>query len=165
MNLIAGHDIALHHANKLLESAASWDSIGNAPTLSECLEPQLDDEQQAQLYEQACVALNEGQLSQAAQDFSRLAQRRPDEPAYHYGLGVSLQHLGLIEKAGEHLSYAYALDPSDAQTCFRLAECLAALGHLDEAREALRTARQLMSLHEQDQALAPLIDALQERIG
>lgn len=115
-------------------------------------------------YEQARRSMMEAQWAQAAQQWAELCEQRVDVAPCHYALGVCLQALGWIEQAGQHFSWAYALDPSDAATCFRLAECLAALGEWQQAREALAAARQLAVADGTIDQLAAHLDALQAQL-
>ncbi len=107
--------------------------------------PQPSIEQLTELWHQAQKALDEGQ-DEAVALWSDLAERMPGQAGAQFGLALSLQQVGQIELAGRHFSYAYALDPSDAATAFRLGECLMALGYPNDAREALLAAQQLCAL-------------------
>jgi Flp pilus assembly protein TadD len=71
---------------------------------------------------------------------------KPGESGCHFGYALTLQQLGQLELAGQHFSYAFALDPSDAACAYRLGECLAALGYTVEAHDALLAAQQLCDL-------------------
>lgn len=115
-------------------------------------------------YEQACRSMMDLQWAQAAQQLAQLCEQRVGVAPCHHALGVCLQALGWMEQAGQHLSWAYALDPSDAATCFRLAECLAALGEWPQAREALTAARQLAFADGTIDQLAVHLDALQAQL-
>lgn len=99
----------------------------------------------AELWQQAQLALDEGR-SDAVALWSDLAVYMPGQAGAQFGLALSLQQEGQTEMAGRHFSYAYALDPSDAATAFRLGECLLALGYPNDAREALLAAQQLCEL-------------------
>ena len=82
----------------------------------------------------------------ATEQFGQLAVRVPDQFRIQFGFALCLQYFGMVEDAGRHFSLAYLLDPSSAACAFRLGECLRAAGHREEAREALLTAIQLLSL-------------------
>jgi tetratricopeptide (TPR) repeat protein len=97
-------------------------------------------------YEQACEHLARGRIDQAAVQFEALVQAAPLEQRFHFGLGLCLQDAGQIADAMRHYGVAYVLDASDAACAFRMGECLAAAGLVDDAREAFEAAKALSSL-------------------
>lgn len=116
------------------------------------------------MYEQGRAALSEGQMDMALNKFATLAIHAPENPAHQYGYALCLQHFGRIEDAGRHYSCALALDPSDGSSAYRLAECLAATGHIDDARHALLMASKLAHLPDADPSLATLVDQFLEQL-
>jgi tetratricopeptide (TPR) repeat protein len=120
--------------------------------LIESLQPLLPPGQEVtqerlpELWQQANAALENNDNDLALEAWSELVAARPDEAAFHFGYALTLQQLKQFEFAGRHFSYAFALDPSDAASAYRLGECLAALGYTVEAHDALLAAQQLCDL-------------------
>jgi tetratricopeptide (TPR) repeat protein len=103
----------------------------------------LSEEQVLALYKDSVEALRQEQAEQALDGFSVLVSERPLNSQYLFGFALSLQHMGQLEKAAEFFSLTYGLDPSNSACAFRLGECLWALGHEPEAKDALRAAIEL----------------------
>ncbi len=115
-----------------------------APLVSDTPEP--EPERMAVLWQQAQAALQTGDGDKALSTWGELVAMRPGEPSFQFGYAMALQALDQLAFAGRHYAYAYALDPTDAATAFRLGECLAALGETLEAHDALLAAQQLCDL-------------------
>lgn len=111
------------------------------PPRHEVAQQRLDE-----LWEQANAAPENNDNNVALEAWSELVAAQPNEAAFHFGYALSLQQLKQLEFAGRHFSYAFALDPSDAASAYRLGECLAALGYTVEAHDALLAAQQLCDL-------------------
>jgi Flp pilus assembly protein TadD len=103
-------------------------------------------------------------LDAALDGFAALAMLAPGKPEYQFGFALCLQHFGQVEEAGRHFSAALVLDPSDAACAYRLGECLAACGYVEDARDALNVALALCSLPETDAAIRPLTESLLDRL-
>ena len=111
---------------------------------------QTDDAELEKRYEEGCARLVDERYAEALDLFAEIVQARLLEPRYLFAFGLCLQHFGQIQKAMEYFGAAYALDASDAAAAYRLGECFYALGHDDDAREALQIAVTLCALPEND---------------
>lgn len=100
----------------------------------------------AMAYERACEHLARGEMAQAEEQFEALVQSAPLEQRFQFGLGLCLQEAGRIVDALSHYGVAYVLDASDAACAFRMGECLAAAGLVDDAREAFEATVALSKL-------------------
>jgi tetratricopeptide (TPR) repeat protein len=74
-----------------------------------------------------------GRLPEAAEQFVRVAQLRPDLAAPHYDLGFALFQMGRPDEAVTQYQESLRLDPSSALARNSLGVALASLGRLDEA--------------------------------
>ncbi len=138
---------------------------GSEFTLEGWLEEEVaTPEVEQQLYEQAMEALSSEQFERSSEAFSTLLSINPLDADYLFGFALSLQFMGAIEKAAEYFSMSYALDPSNGACAFRLGECLLALGHEEDAREALRTAVQLDAVPGSDPEVRELAQQLLDQI-
>jgi tetratricopeptide (TPR) repeat protein len=128
--------------------------VADLPALQALIEA--DPERLDERFEAGFLALQEGRMDDALDVFADLASAAPGHPPFQFGFALCLQHFGDIEGAGRHFSAAYALDPSDAAAAFRVGECLAALGHRDDAREALLAAQTLARQADADPVILEL---------
>ena len=76
----------------------------------------------------------------AATELAEAARRAPDEPGWHYYLGVLRQREGDAAEARRHLERARALSPDDVPALVRLGETGLDLGDLTAARDAFAAA-------------------------
>lgn len=116
-------------------------ALGLTPT-----SPEPDPAALVKAYQQACERLAQADMDQATVQFEGLVQAAPLEQRFQFGLGLCLQNAGRIADALRHYGVAYVLDASDAACAFRMGECLAAAGLLDDAREAFEAAMALSKL-------------------
>jgi Tfp pilus assembly protein PilF len=83
-----------------------------------------------------------GNPEQAARDFARALALKPDSPALHYNLAVSLHKQGNYQEAVNHYRALLQLDPSNVRGQANLGSALLSLKRYDEAArhfdEALR---------------------------
>ena len=126
---------------------------------------EIADEDLDRLYDEARQAMVDGRIDAALDGFSTLAVAAPGKPEHQFGFALCLQHFGRLEDAGRHFSAALALDPSDAACAYRLGECLAGCGYLDDARDALNSALALCRLPDCDPGIAPLAESLLDRLA
>ena len=112
-----------------------------------------------QRYEQACSDLKGGHLQEAKSQFHYLASKVPLEPRFYFGLGLTLQQLGLMEQALRQFTICVHLDPADAAATYRLGESLQLLGETEDARAMLTDALKLCGLPETDPQLRAVIEA------
>jgi predicted Zn-dependent protease len=111
------------------------------------------------------LALTEGRMDDALDAFCDLATAAPGQAPYQFGFALCLLHFGDIAAAGRHFSAAYALDPSDAAAAYRVGECLVALGHVEDAREALLTAKTLARQADADPIILDLSTQLLDTLN
>lgn len=91
---------------------------------------------------EAMYAVAHGMYSQeryadAKKMFSFLVACNPFDRRFHQALASTMQMNGEFEEAIGYYSMASVMDMADPLPTFHTAECLAALGRLPEAREAL----------------------------
>lgn len=98
------------------------------------------------VYARGYDAIAAGQWNEALDDMAFVVRHNPWEQRYHFAFALCLHHLRQYEAAGNHYSQALLLDATDAVCAFRLGECLGALGHLSDAREAFETVVKLSYL-------------------
>lgn len=98
------------------------------------------------VYSRAYDFLREGDYNQALDDLAFLVKHDPWDGRYQYSFALCLHHLRQYEAAGNHYAQAMLMNATDAVCALRMGECLGALGHLREAREALETAVKLSYL-------------------
>lgn len=103
----------------------------------------LEEAQLAPCYERVRQRLDDGAYAEALDDAFRLVHSEPWERAYHLALGCCLQHLAQFESAARFYGLALLLDATDAHCAYRIGECLDALGHHDDARDAFDAAVKL----------------------
>lgn len=92
---------------------------------------------------EAMYAVAHGMYSQerygdAQKLFNFLVACNPFDRRFHQALASSLQMTGDYEQAISYYSMASVMDMKDPVPTFHTAECLAALGRVTEAREALQ---------------------------
>ena len=87
--------------------------------------------------------LQAGRLDEALERMAFLVQQDPWERRYHIGFAYCLQQAGQWESAGRFYAQALLMDATDAGCAVRAAECLEAMGALEEAREAYEAAVKL----------------------
>lgn len=110
-------------------------------------------------YDVACEDLLAGDWVRAQRSFEQLVQAAALEPRFYFGLGLSLQQQGLVERAARQFAICTHLNPSDAASAFRLGECLQALGEEAGAQETFHDALKLCNLPGVDPQLRQLIEA------
>jgi tetratricopeptide (TPR) repeat protein len=98
------------------------------------------------LCERANLPRLRGDTEGAYAQLSELARLRPDLPDAHYNLGVMALD-NAPAKALEHFTRAESAGPDVADYPIGRARALQKLGRLDEARQALRRARELAPEH------------------
>lgn len=118
---------------------------GMSPQLGQvqALVPDLDESQLMSMYEQVVEGMQMGDPGRVLELAFSLVDASPWERAYRLILAECLQQLGEYESAGRFYGLALMLDATDALCAYRMGECLGALGHLDDAREAFDTAVKL----------------------
>ena len=142
-----------------------WSGIG-ASALDALVDGEAVDQAELdRLYDQGREALAQERLDEALDAFASLAVRAPGKPEYQFGYALCLQHFGQVKEAGRHFAASLALDPSDAACAYRLGECLAGCGYLDDARDALNAALALCRLPDCDPGIAPLAESLLDRLA
>ncbi len=77
---------------------------------------------------------NEGRYDEAAAEFERILEGRPDHARAHLGLGLVHCFVGRFEESLEELKRAVECDPEWVDGHLNLAKTYAMLGMYDEAR-------------------------------
>lgn len=121
-------------------------------------------EVEQELYASGIEALMQEQHELALDAFSSLVAIKSLDTRYLFGFALSLQHLNAVEKAAEYFSLAYALEPSNGACAYRIGECLLALGHHEEACDALRAAIELDAVPGADPEVREMAQELLDQI-
>ena len=95
-----------------------------------------EDELEA-IYALGFNAYGQGKYRDAAQTFSMLAVYNHFEPKYHKGLGACCQMMQMFAEAIQSYGAALVLAPLDVDPKLHIAECLIAIGEIDDAKEML----------------------------
>lgn len=99
------------------------------------------------VYAQAYEDIQAERYDAALEHAALLVRLDPGEHRYQFAFALCLHHLGDHEAAGRHYAQALLLDATNAFCTFRAGECLVALGHLADAREAFEATVKLSYLH------------------
>lgn len=94
----------------------------------------------------------QGRYADAAKVFGFLVVNNPYDRRFPQAMGATQQMLGRHDDAAGFYSMAIVLDMSDPVPLFHMAECMAALGHRQDAREAFDSVVKLCT-QPQQQAL------------
>lgn len=97
----------------------------------------LEDRDYEAMYAVAHGMYAQERYADAQKLFSFLVACNPFDRRFHLALASSFQMTGDFEKAIGYYSMASVMDMKDPLPTFHTAECLAALGRVTEAREAL----------------------------
>lgn len=73
------------------------------------------------------------EFEQAAEEFERITQARPDDDYAHYGLGMSLWRLQRFPESADHLALASVMKPHNERYTRALTQVRATLKARDEA--------------------------------
>ena len=84
----------------------------------------------------------QGRHRDAAKVFGFLMTNNPYDRRFPLAMGATQQMLGKHAEAAGFYGLAVVLDMSDPVPLFHMAECMAALGQIDEAREAFQHAQE-----------------------
>ncbi|MBC05422.1 SycD/LcrH family type III secretion system chaperone [Thalassospira sp.] len=95
-----------------------------------------EDELEA-IYALGFNAYRQGKYHDAAQTFSMLSVYNHFEPKYHKGLAASCQMMQMFPEAIQAYGAALAIAPLDVEPKLHIAECLIAIGEIDDAKEML----------------------------
>jgi TolB-like protein/Tfp pilus assembly protein PilF len=76
--------------------------------------------------------------ARATEQYLRLAQLRPNDPAMFYSLGLIQRREGRMADALPNLRLGFKLDPKNAQYALELADTLQEVRHYDEAKAVVR---------------------------
>jgi type III secretion system low calcium response chaperone LcrH/SycD len=121
----------------------------------------MTEEELEAVYAEAVDRIEREEFSEALDLGVFLVTHQPWDRRFHFVFALCLQHLGDYESAARHYSQCYMLDATDAACAYRIGECLEALGQVEEAREAYRSALDLSFAGE---GLPELRDAAQSRL-
>lgn len=114
------------------------DKVGNQKTLAEMRG--VDNAMLENVYKQGIEYYQQAQLEQANTYFTYLVMHQPWDGRFHMALGSVLHQQQQYASALSFYSYALCLDACDPRPCFRIAECMLALGDTAAAIDALQTA-------------------------
>ena len=98
----------------------------------------LEDRDYEAMYAVAHGMYSQERYADAQKLFSFLVACNPFDRRFHQALASTLQMTGDFEQAIGYYSMASVMDMKDPVPTFHTAECLAALGRLPEARDALQ---------------------------
>ena len=127
------------------EAAAPPDLMGALSDigLEQMLEPDLTPAQRDAMYRRVWQSIQAGDYAGAVDEAFALADSDPWERDYLLALACCLHHLAEYEQAAQMYGLAFLLDATDALCAYRIGECLGALEHWAEAREAFESAIRL----------------------
>lgn len=111
--------------------------------LEQMLEPDLTPAQRDAMYRRVWQAIQAGDHAGAVEEAFVLAGSDPWERDYLLALACCLHHLAEYEQAAQMYGLAFLLDATDALCAYRIGECLGALEHWADAREAFESAIRL----------------------
>lgn len=111
--------------------------------LAQMLEPELSPAQRDAMYRRVWQAIQAGDHAGAVDEAFVLAGSDPWERDHLLALACCLHHLADYEQAAQMYGLAFLLDATDALCAYRIGECLGALEHWPEAREAFESAIRL----------------------
>ncbi len=122
--------------------------------LDQVPEPAIAVEQRNAMYEHVWQEIQAGRYDCAVEEAFHLAGSEPWERDYLLALACCLHHLGQFEPAAQIYGMALLLHASDSLCVYRIGECLGALEHWVEAREAFETAIDLAQLDPESRDVA-----------
>ncbi|MEW6380038.1 MAG: tetratricopeptide repeat protein [bacterium] len=109
---------------------------------------------QNSIYSQALGHYEQGNFEQAIEGFSRIISQPKKAGIFHtfslfylkesyLHLGFAYEHLGMYDKAVEHLAAAARISGNYADIHYHLGQCLCSLGEFDRAEQELRRALEI----------------------
>ena len=113
------------------------------------------------VYDELCTRVAGEEFSSALDLGHFLVTHQPWDTRFVFAFAICLQQLGDVESAARHFSEAFVMDSTNAGCAYRIGECMEALGHPDEAREAFKAALDLSFL---GSGLPEIRDAAQARL-
>jgi protein O-GlcNAc transferase len=133
----------------LLEQAIRHFKAGRSAEAAELCQSilQIDDAQPFAHDLLGQVALQHGELENAAGHFARAIEIRPAAAGFHLNLGLALRRLGRTEAAIAAVGVARAMDPRSFEAHYQLGNLLKGAGRHEEAARVLREAVRLAPKH------------------
>lgn len=141
-------------AQKLLE-AMRGEPLETMPEFSK-------DSLQA-IYASAYCYYQSGKYQEAKSRFRFLATMDTENRTYWLGLGASLMMLKEYEQALQAYALAAMMDHSDPLVFIHMADCLFALGKVEEGLKCIAAADQISGKEEKFKSLKDHINLIQER--
>jgi type III secretion system low calcium response chaperone LcrH/SycD len=96
----------------------------------------LNKQEQEALYATAYGYYGQARYLEALQIFATLLREDLAEARYFKGIAACYQMLGDHENAAAYFGFTYFLNPRDPSSVCHIAQCLLAIGHVEDAREA-----------------------------
>lgn len=121
--------------------------------LEQMPESDLSPAQRDAMYRRVWRAIQAGDHAGAVEEAFALAGSDPWERNYLLALACCLHHLEDYEQAAQVYGLAFLLDATDALCAYRIGECLGALSHFEDAREAFESAIRLSWLEPRQDAV------------
>lgn len=109
----------------------------------EVASPALSGPELSRMYKRVHGAIEAGDHSGAVEEAFVLVSNDPWNRDHQIALATCLHHLGQFEDAGRCYLIAWVLDATDALSAYRIGECLGALEHFSDARDAFAAAIKL----------------------
>lgn len=153
-----------------MESLKNNESINSSNSLDE-LKTKLSalpsfnrfsDEQVELIFSLGSTHFNQGKISLALDFFQILLIYRPLDPRFLFSVGLCLKNLGRYQEAIAPFCAAMGLDENPINAGLHLAECLAALGKVNEAQSLLNPIIDLSKIDNSYDSLVKRAESLKD---
>ena len=120
------------------------------------------DEQIELIYSLGSTHFNQGKLKLALDFFQVLLIYRPLDSRFLFSVGLCLKNLGRYQEAIPAFCAALGLDENPVNSALHLAECLAALGKVNEAESVLNPIIDLSKIDSSYESLSKRAESLKD---
>ena len=120
------------------------------------------DEQIELIFSLGSTHFNQGKISLALDFFQILLIYRPLDPRFLFSVGLCLKNLGRYQEAIAPFCAAMGLDENPINAGLHLAECLAAMGKVNEAQSLLNPIIDLSKIDNSYDSLVKRAESLKD---
>jgi len=120
------------------------------------------DEQVELIFSLGSTHFNQGKISLALDFFQILLIYRPLDPRFLFSVGLCLKNLGRYQEAIAPFCAAMGLDENPINAGLHLAECLAAMGKVNEAQSLLNPIIDLSKIDNSYDSLVKRAESLKD---